>query len=882
MEEIVYKYTAIGRTGSKEVLPQNGNTLVVSWEKEEERAFFSKELKGRITFSEDDFAWFYGFETSQYRCDPLQLIIEKRCDDSYSEFITARITLNSGKFNLDQCTVEFELTAENRYTCYNDGKDKEYNIIGYAPSAEVIQLVQGTIETVTCTGDLDFDQWCGEGSQAEGWVQQSFYRQTYPDSSEDDGIINVTWVREKITSVTPLSAPWISIGGDVYVKPPALYGYRTYNGPDYYGFDYQVGGSIDNGMKLKDIFSAFLNLLCNDLTIKSNFFQWNPDTISTTNYATGALSKVMNLIVFQKSDVKRPNGSGDATIGLLTFEKLIADICNIFNLKWDIDEDDNFVIEHVSFFPKEVGFNLITRYDKRKREGMLQYSYDIDNMPRKELFTSLDNKYQTGDFLGMPIVYDNSCVGLGESEDKNYNVENFMTDLSLALNNPTPDSPVVTDDGFVLVACDSTNHVLSEASVIGGNTLNNTLSWARLHLDYWRYDRVFGNFMMNGTQTTALSVKPTKKQIPLPVDLCCGEVFDPENKMLTQLGEGVVGEASFKLYDEQLTVTLLYVADYNLITNEPPVAVNDAVETFKNLTIDIDVLANDYDTDGTINPTTLAISFSGTHGVASIVDNKIRYTPNTDFFGDDIITYNVKDDWGQISNTATVNIHIKSGAPLPIAGDDTFIAIENTVLTVGNLLANDDGDGTLTCIAETKATTAGGSVTINTNGSFVYTPLTDYVGADSFTYTLKDSNDNTDEGTVNITVEERVAVYLKYTESDYVNEDIYEDCTVEGGGEGDEHTLVGTQDKMTQHIKFYSDALGLIPLDITGYGLIVIMRRTRSGDGAGTSDFNIPVSGFEYTAEVYYNMHYVGCSGSVGVDYDDAFSILSSPNYTII
>ena len=49
---------------------------------------------------------------------------------------------------------------------------------------------------------------------------------------------------------------------------------------------------------------------------------------------------------------------------------------------------------------------------------------------------------------------------------------------------------------------------------------------------------------------------------------------------------------------------------------------------------------------------------------------------------------------------------------------------------------------------------AHGSVSVNTNGSFIYTPNAGYTGADSFTYTLKNNADATltDTGTVSITV----------------------------------------------------------------------------------------------------------------------------------
>ena len=100
----------------------------------------------------------------------------------------------------------------------------------------------------------------------------------------------------------------------------------------------------------------------------------------------------------------------------------------------------------------------------------------------------------------------------------------------------------------------------------------------------------------------------------------------------------------------------------------------------------------------------------------------------------------------------------------PVAVNDTFTglngAIINTTLVVdgptagtadpdgvqktitGNILANDtdvDG-GPLTVVAGTFVTAEGGSVTLDTDGGFVYTPKPNTTGTpdttDSFTYTV--------------------------------------------------------------------------------------------------------------------------------------------------
>src|SRR5439155_13819307 len=76
----------------------------------------------------------------------------------------------------------------------------------------------------------------------------------------------------------------------------------------------------------------------------------------------------------------------------------------------------------------------------------------------------------------------------------------------------------------------------------------------------------------------------------------------------------------------------------------------------------------------------------------------------------------------------------------PTAADDSYGLNKNSSLTVNapGVLSNDtdlDGDA---LAAVPVATTTHGSLTLNANGSFTYTPVSNYFGADSFTYRASD------------------------------------------------------------------------------------------------------------------------------------------------
>ena len=94
------------------------------------------------------------------------------------------------------------------------------------------------------------------------------------------------------------------------------------------------------------------------------------------------------------------------------------------------------------------------------------------------------------------------------------------------------------------------------------------------------------------------------------------------------------------------------------------------------------------------------------------------------------------------------------GNTAPVAVNDTYSTAKNTTLSVAapGVLANDtDADGN-TLTAAVVATVTHGTLTLNANGGFTYTPTTGYTGPDSFTYRANDGTVNSNTATVNLTV----------------------------------------------------------------------------------------------------------------------------------
>ncbi len=177
--------------------------------------------------------------------------------------------------------------------------------------------------------------------------------------------------------------------------------------------------------------------------------------------------------------------------------------------------------------------------------------------------------------------------------------------------------------------------------------------------------------------------------------------------------------------------------------NDLPVAAKDTAIVAEDESVDIDVLANDSDVDGTLQNTRVQVLSNPANGTTSVdaLTGVITYTPTANFHGSDTFTYVVQDNDGGTSNQATVTVTVTSVNDAPLANPDTAVLLEDTAHTI-NVLGNDaDIDGALVPASVQVVTAAGeGSTSVNTlAGAIVYTPNENFNGSDSFTYRVQDN-----------------------------------------------------------------------------------------------------------------------------------------------
>ncbi|MBV8253642.1 MAG: Ig-like domain-containing protein, partial [Chitinophaga sp.] len=195
------------------------------------------------------------------------------------------------------------------------------------------------------------------------------------------------------------------------------------------------------------------------------------------------------------------------------------------------------------------------------------------------------------------------------------------------------------------------------------------------------------------------------------------------------------------------SITMI-VSDCNNTT--APVAHDDAAETYVDTPITINVLNNDSQQNGTIDPASVHIVRQPTHGSVTVSpDGRVVYTPAIGYNGSDNFVYTVKNTAGLESNQAIVQITIFEE---PVAVDDEATTSSDKPVTIP-VLANDRGKINPQTVTVTMPPIHG-SVTVITDGTITYTPARKYAGKDNFRYQFKDINGKiSNEGNVNIDVD---------------------------------------------------------------------------------------------------------------------------------
>ena len=249
-------------------------------------------------------------------------------------------------------------------------------------------------------------------------------------------------------------------------------------------------------------------------------------------------------------------------------------------------------------------------------------------------------------------------------------------------------------------------------------------------------------------------------------------VIQPSGAFVYTPATGFVGVDTFEYNiadpsgeTDNATVSFTVTGDPDPAVNDEPDANDDVVVAQKNTTATGTALDNDTDPNGDPLLVSEIDGVAVVAGTATVVttpnggtielsqDGSYVYNPANDFVGTESVTYTIVDVNGA-SDTATIVLSVFDNPPL---ADDDINATEIDVPVSGNVLTNDTdpnpnddltvvdpATGLAAATPVMLTTTGGGSVVINPDGTYEYTPATGFTGEDTFQYSVADENGNTD------------------------------------------------------------------------------------------------------------------------------------------
>ena len=194
--------------------------------------------------------------------------------------------------------------------------------------------------------------------------------------------------------------------------------------------------------------------------------------------------------------------------------------------------------------------------------------------------------------------------------------------------------------------------------------------------------------------------------------------------------------------------------------NQAPLVVDDSTSTEPGRTVEIDVLANDSDPDGDPlaivavagEPISVDEPVTLPEGVVSLnPDGTLSFAPNAGFEGELSFEYTVSDGNSLASGQVSVTVDAAAADSQPLAVDDSATTTVGTSVS-GNLAANDspslDG-GNVWALVDAPDN---GSVIVNADGTYTYTPGTGFTGEDRFSYSITDADGDVSIAEVTVTV----------------------------------------------------------------------------------------------------------------------------------
>lgn len=298
----------------------------------------------------------------------------------------------------------------------------------------------------------------------------------------------------------------------------------------------------------------------NIIGIKSDFFQINPDVIST-DCLPGIPNTYTKLIFCALSNVQEPIPSNAARREVITFKQLMDDINILFDTDYFVDENNYLRVEHITWFKKPSNIDLTDVQYQKWVKAKHKYSYDLDSLPTTETLSVADSEYFAKAYFQQ----------LGKVEkrenDRNLKTNKIRTDYRRIryLGNSE------ASHGLFLFATEISSGAYRMLEDTNGE--NYTLTPYYLMKNIHTYDKpsLYAQFeslyLQSSYDDSSIyksggiifnSTKEVKLQEEVSIPFCCENEFDPTEKVTSDMGDGVIQKASYDKKSSMLKMSLKY------------------------------------------------------------------------------------------------------------------------------------------------------------------------------------------------------------------------------------------------------------------------------------------------------------------------------------
>jgi len=573
-----FRFTADdGISGATTVTPIT-STLRRRWEREGDTRSYRVKLATKLKFKKADYTYFRDIYDAG-ECNEVSLLIENYCGGEWVTWHEGVVPIYTGDYNASRCEVTFEIKPNDVYECANKAFDVRENWLDYATATD-IKTLTGEIETITCfqggVGSPGAPIPPGGGAWIL-WFYKGCWGTGYTNSQDPDAAlawrpithlqeyflggtfsVETTWARETTDSVgMPMGDGWINIGGTTWVRPVNVSNPKVWT-PIGGGlellkqqFEAQTVNSapVSNARKLSDILIAVTTALdCDFDSIVSNFFNINPDATNPTNDAYDyAAANLADVFFFQKSDIVRASASNDATRFTFSMKEFLNElkILNVFHSITNVAGVKTLRIEHWTYWNGANGTNLVTLDGGKYIVGKDDFKTDAE-VPNFESFAYQESYRQK--FTTKRITYPAACA---TTQGDELTASQLSTDFGGLVENP--DAGL---EGFFLMATVDIGGGEYLINTLGGEA-NGAFAWENVLPALWADGRFHLDATANVPGYVVNSVRKAREQVPITIQFCCDDTFEPSELVNTQLGWGEVKTAEEDTETATLKLSLL-------------------------------------------------------------------------------------------------------------------------------------------------------------------------------------------------------------------------------------------------------------------------------------------------------------------------------------